>query len=135
MNAQHYMQQMISIAGVNRPAQTGGSLLKKQETLRGHKSTGYSYGFRPGNTTGVANTIVKDWNVYPNPAAGQLSVDNPIADGARYEIIDMMGRTLINGCIKAGTQSIDLQALAPGSYVINLYDNDKRAYNKLFVKE
>jgi hypothetical protein len=100
-----------------------------------YKSTGYSYGFRPGNTTGVANTIVKDWNVYPNPAAGQLSVDNPIADGARYEIIDMMGRTLINGCIKAGTQSIDLQALAPGSYVINLYDNDKRAYNKLFVKE
>ena len=100
-----------------------------------YKSTGYSYAFRPGNTTAVANTTVKEWNVYPNPAESQLTVDNPIAEGARYEIIDMMGRTLINGCIKAGTQSIDLQALAPGSYVINLYDNDKRAYNKLFVKQ
>jgi len=84
---------------------------------------------------GVQAANVKDWSVYPNPATNELTINNPIADGAGYEIMDMVGRTLLQGKIQAGIQTIDVQVLTPGSYIINLFDGDARTYNKLFVRQ
>ena len=100
-----------------------------------YKSTGYIYAFRPANATGVVNEQVAKWNVYPNPTEGQLNVDNPVTDGTEYEVTDMAGRTLLHGTVQAGTQAIDVHALIPGSYIINMYGHGHRAYNKLFVKD
>lgn len=100
-----------------------------------YKSTGYAYAFRPANTTVVATSNVKDWNVYPNPSVNQLNIDDPIAGDAKYEVTDVAGRTLLHGTVHAGTQTIDVQALTPGTYIINMYNGDQRVYNKLFVKQ
>ena len=78
---------------------------------------------------------IKECNVYPNPATNQLTIDNPIADGARYEIMDMIGRTILHGDLQAGTQHVDIHKLPPGNYIINMYTSGERSYTATVVKE
>ena len=80
-------------------------------------------------------TAKSDWVVYPNPATDLLKVSNPLADGAKYEITDMPGRTLLSGSLSAGTQTINVKSLSPGSYIISLYDGNKKDYTQVFIKQ
>jgi len=88
-------------------------------------------GLAAANLTGENSRL----NIYPNPAAAMLTVENLPVDGATYEITDMPGRTLQVGRLQAVTQTINIDTLSPGSYIISLYAENKMARAKVFVKE
>ncbi len=80
-------------------------------------------------------TAKSDWNIYPNPAKDLITIYTSVALGAMYEITDMPGRSLLKGNMSGGTQTIDVKSLSPGTYIISLYDGDKRDYSKVFIKQ
>jgi hypothetical protein len=47
----------------------------------------------------------------------------------------MPGRTMLSGNLPPGSQTIDLSGLCPGSYIISMYEQNNRAYTKVFVKQ
>ncbi len=93
------------------------------------------YAFRHTKPASVTNTIALPWQVYPNPATLSLTVNNPGTKGGRYEIIDMLGRSELQGSLQPGVQAIDISTLKPGSYIINMYQEGVRQYNSVFVKQ
>ncbi len=65
------------------------------------------------------------FTVYPNPANGILLVqlpqcDSPTTGQTEYQISNLMGQTLLKGCISAETQQIDIANLPAGMYFINV---------------
>ena len=69
--------------------------------------------------------------VYPNPAEDQLSIFGLTTKQAfYYEIGNSLGQLVTNGNAR---NSINVQALKPGSYVLRIYSDD-RYYNTRFIK-
>jgi hypothetical protein len=63
------------------------------------------------------------FSVYPNPAHGVLFVrlpqcDSPTTSKTEYRISNLMGQTLLQGCINAEKQQIDISGLPSGMYFI-----------------
>lgn len=55
-------------------------------------------------------------NLYPNPAAGKVQIE--VAAPTRFSILDASGRTQLSGRLNTGTQVIQLDELADGTYFI-----------------
>ncbi len=104
-----------------------------------YKTTGYGgtngYSFRQSQPAGISASAITDWNIYPNPATDLLNVSNPVPNGATYEITDMPGRNLLTGNLAAGSQTINVNSLSSGSYIISLYEGNKKDYTKVFIKQ
>ncbi len=105
-----------------------------------YKATTYGgtngYAYRHAAPSGVGNTTLpKDWNVYPVPAKSEITIDVSETDGAHYELVDMAGRTALQGTVQAGIQHVDIHTLPPGNYIINMYTNNERSYTATVVKE
>ncbi|UKN00109.1 YHYH protein [Paracrocinitomix mangrovi] len=87
----------------------------------------------PASVTCVTTVSVEenelDFSVYPNPATDILKVDG--IDGAKYTIIDQLGREISTGKV-AGT--IDISAFEGGSYMIRFEMNDLTSFRR-FIKE
>ncbi len=66
---------------------------------------------------GVAdeNTKQADFSVFPNPANSFLSVHG-VCEHLKYEIIDLLGRTILSG--RMDGQTIDIAAVPEGMYVL-----------------
>jgi len=73
------------------------------------------------------------FRIYPNPAANILNILNP--DAEQYVISDMLGREMKRGRMSAGEAAVDVQGLAPGSYIFTVYKNNVRCFSGVFVKE
>ena len=63
------------------------------------------------------------FSVYPNPADGVLFVrlpqcDSPTTDKTAYRITNLVGQTLLHGCINAEKQQINISGLPAGVYFI-----------------
>lgn len=70
------------------------------------------------NTSGIAQNIQPDLNLFPNPAAGAVSV---IAEAGDKQIVisNLHGEILLTEAIdRAGELKIDLRELAPGLYIV-----------------
>ncbi len=61
------------------------------------------------------------WNMHPNPAQEQVHISIPGLKQAKaaYRIIDLQGKTLISGSLKAESD-IDIKALVPGIYFVRI---------------
>ena len=57
---------------------------------------------------------------FPNPTAGQLSIQLNALDGGRLELLDAMGRVVWNERVQAGEQvtQVNLGDVAKGAYVL-----------------
>jgi len=113
----------------------GNLFFDDQTNVRAVTASGPGLAVCAPPSLGVPTASIKECNVYPNPATNQLTIDNPIADGARYEIMDMIGRTILHGDLHAGTQHGDIHKLPPGTYIINMYIGSDRSYTATVVKE
>lgn len=59
--------------------------------------------------------------VYPNPAEGVLFVrTHAMRPYEEYRITNLMGQTLLSGCINAENQQIDISALPVGMYFVSV---------------
>jgi len=86
--------------------------------------------------SGVATVAGKNWELYPNPASGELTVAlSATGSATAYGITDMAGRELATGKITEATIAISTHTLAAGTYVLQLYKDGADAGRQLFVKE
>ncbi|MBX2971672.1 MAG: zinc-dependent metalloprotease [Flavobacteriales bacterium] len=62
--------------------------------------------------------------LWPNPASGLVTVHLPSEGPARTEVVDMQGRTVIQGSLTGPTTSFDVSGLASGYYLVRVIQND-----------
>ena len=91
-----------------------------------------------GNT-GISQLLSENsFNLYPNPASGQVQVElNLQSSEATVAITDLSGRILrvrsLNNLSKGQTISMDLSGLAAGSYLVQVQANDQLFKKSLVV--
>ncbi|HNR56792.1 MAG TPA: T9SS type A sorting domain-containing protein [Flavobacteriales bacterium] len=78
------------------------------------------YGLDPTNAVQDVSAEAAP-TVYPNPAENTLWMDGAMGTGS-WSIMDMQGRQLRTGRSTPGTQALDVEGLATGSYLLALRD-------------
>lgn len=79
--------------------------------------------------------ITGDFNVYPNPTQGQLTIDLQNQDPVKIEVLDMTGRMIRSIPNNVEEQvSIDLSEEKKGMYLIRVIENDKVVVKKVMVQ-
>lgn len=70
--------------------------------------------------------------VYPNPTQGELTLS--LEGLHRYEIIDMNGKTVLQGQANGKRHTIDVSTLASGLYLVKAYNGKSWNISKVQVK-
>jgi hypothetical protein len=78
--------------------------------------------FSADATLGVDNALGTDIDVYAPYKAGYIAVSGNVAPGARLQVFDMLGRTLLNTVLTpmAGTQHINVSQLPAAPVIVKL---------------
>ena len=58
--------------------------------------------------------------VYPNPAINQLTIEVKTNDMISYEIMSVLGETMLSGYISSGNQTVDISELTPNIYFVRI---------------
>jgi len=74
------------------------------------------------NTTSHPEIQYKPLNIYPNPSAGNLNVQNNDQNVQSLEIFNMDGRHIQTIELESDYMKINLQHLPPSVYLIQAYD-------------
>jgi len=69
----------------------------------------------------TAQVTVNQLHIYPNPTDNVLNIDG-VSTGTGYAIINITGITEQSGTLKQGNNSLSLQSLSPGIYMLQLTD-------------
>ncbi|NCC19181.1 MAG: DUF2436 domain-containing protein [Bacteroidia bacterium] len=72
------------------------------------------------------------FGVYPNPANDFVTISD--ANGAEVRILDMLGRTLITKSVKSSNETISIDNLNNGMYMIQIVKDGKASTQKLVKK-
>lgn len=81
--------------------------------------------------------VAADWSVFPNPAKDHVSVNIQAADldaDARLMVHDLLGREVLAQDARAGTQQLDLSALDPGVYAVQIRSGGASGVRKVVVE-
>lgn len=79
--------------------------------------------------------LTEDVKLYPNPASSHLYVDAKEIRANSFSIHDMCGVKYLSGDLTSTQDGLDVQALAPGVYVLQLYgESGMKLVSKKFVK-
>ena len=71
--------------------------------------------------------------IFPNPASAKLTVNSsPI--NAVFSIVDLTGRNVLEGIISSSSQSIDIESLTNGKYILSINDQLGNVSQSQFVK-
>lgn len=87
----------------------------------------------PEGTLPLADT----WEIYPNPAAGNIRLRGKPQEGSRYQIIGTDGRAHAVSIQETTPTSIsfDLSALAPGLYYLQVTEADQAYTSIPFIRK
>lgn len=69
--------------------------------------------------------------VYPNPATGVINFNSNLGDFEKYNIVDMMGKTILKGKITDIQTTISIESLANGIYILELVGQNHIASHKI----
>ena len=72
--------------------------------------------------------------IHPNPARDVINVDN-VKTQTNYALVNIVGIIEQSGTLKTGNNSIAIQSLPPGMYLLELTDNEARKTIKKIIKE
>lgn len=65
------------------------------------------------------------YSLYPNPALSEITLNVPEAFiGSRYYILDNSGRILIQGTINTNKESLNIEKLSNGNYILKLSNSN-----------
>lgn len=90
-----------------------------------------------GSFTNHLNAKSTGLNLYPQPCVRELfyNLASTNLTAQSYTIFDMMGGVLMQGMIDNQEQSMHIEALKPGSYILKLNLENDRSIVKLFTKK
>jgi hypothetical protein len=83
--------------------------------------------------TGINMPVVKNLNLYPNPATGVIYFESPPAGTAN--ITGINGKNIYSGKVDYAHQSLDISGLASGIYLISLQTGGENFRGKVVVKK
>jgi hypothetical protein len=92
----------------------------------------WGYTFKNGRDNALPPAATASWKVYPSPAATRLTVESPAS--ATYDITDVLGRSVLTGTLQAGSQTINISSLTPGTYIISSFNGTEKEHTT-FVKQ
>lgn len=73
-------------------------------------------------------------NIYPNPVSASLTVEVGFGKATNYEVIDIRGKSIMNGLLNSETNTIDCSMLQKGSYFVRLFNSGVPVTTKRIVK-
>ena len=82
----------------------------------------------PQHVAPIADMMV----VYPNPTQGEMTLS--LEGLRRYEIIDMNGKTVLQGQANGKRHTIDVSTLASGLYLVKAYNGQSWNISKVQIK-
>ncbi len=83
--------------------------------------------------TGIADNNISKLNVYPNPATSKINIESNTS--GTLTIVSTTGKLLINTKLTAGSNSINIETLNSGLYIIETIDNNGlKSIGKLTVR-
>lgn len=85
------------------------------------------------DASGIAPLAENPFRVYPNPSWGVFTLESQF-EQARFEITDMLGRTLHSGKIVSPRQAIQTYNLKQGVYLLNVISGTERYVQKIMVR-
>jgi hypothetical protein len=85
------------------------------------------------STAIVDENTVENW-FYPNPATSRLFINNPFSDEALLTIYDMAGNRVAEKPVNSKTETLNINELPDGIYVIKISSQSQALYNKLIKK-
>lgn len=81
------------------------------------------------NKTGY-NTI----KVYPNPTFGMINIQSQ-EELRSYEVVNLLGQVLLKGQLKEGQNSIMIESLSTGTFILNITTADGKVISRKVVKQ
>ena len=104
----------------------------------GHgKVNAYQAVLRSLTTVGIDDYVVTKeplFTVFPNPASNQCFVTaNTESDNTLCQLMDMTGRVVLQTILTPGVNTLNVQYLTPGCYVIKITDDNKVVTKKLII--
>jgi len=74
------------------------------------------------------------WRFYPNPASGQLWVEVPADDQGEVRLYSLLGQQIVRYAVQSGLNTLPLQGIPPGLYLLELRGRHLATYQRLMVE-
>lgn len=76
------------------------------------------------------------WQVFPNPTVDYLQLTTSFTDSWHYELLDMLGRQILQGTAIAASQELRLPDLQAGIYLIRVRNQEgQTAAKKVLIHQ
>lgn len=85
-------------------------------------------------SVGVQGHEQPKMSVYPNPASDVLYVEPAVDGWYRCQLLDMMGRVVVNAGKMEGRLEMNVSGLAPGVYMLRVENNKNQITKKVIVR-
>ena len=87
------------------------------------------------STAGITKNNLLSFDMYPNPVSDMLTVQLPTGtEKAEVSIFDYTGRLVFSKTISSNDNSIDVQSISKGIYIIRVASNAKIGVQR-FIKK
>lgn len=88
------------------------------------------YRFTPNTSSSTSDFNEVIFEVYPNPTADLLNISKKNNDEVKYTIYSISGKFITNGTITSAQETVNVEHLASGSYLIQVGSSVKRFIKK-----
>lgn len=88
--------------------------------------------FFAGEVTNTIDVVSTDFEVYPNPTKGNLTIE--AGQAANYRLMDLSGRLLLEQRSQMEVFELDLSDLPPAMYLLQIQTNNQLITKKVFVE-
>ncbi len=80
------------------------------------------------NVIGIPSIDVEThFRIYPNPAKDEVTIQSSVnLSDASYELLDILGRTVLNGSITSDETKINIGKLSTGVYLLTVSSDDRQ---------
>ena len=87
------------------------------------------------SATGITPAEARNFQLYPNPASGKITVVMPASEGeaGTIEILNIKGELMLSQKF-SGKQTLDVSQLSPGIYVVRGYADQFNSFRKLVIR-
>lgn len=75
-----------------------------------------------------------NWNIAPNPFENNITINHNSSNSTIFQLIDLSGKIIIESTIEKGQNTISLENIANGSYLVKLIDKHTLLGTKLVIK-
>jgi hypothetical protein len=92
-----------------------------------------AWDFRLSTPLSVPVAKNETFNIYPNPCVNQVTIQKTGESNTRLALFDMSGKQVYSGSFAGKTQTIQLNALASGMYLLHIDDGKRRETKRLII--